>query len=278
MLRDMVRSRRQGRTGDLHRGFTLIEILVVVAIIALLISILLPSLRAAREQARRTVCAANLNQQHVGLRSYSIDYKGYLPWRGWFSYTISETQREAYGTGSNTTKTLVNLAMIMGKHLGMSKTPNRQSVLGKEWDILYCPSTREQHSKASGGLPSLWDPGYSHTYGGYNYALPMAKRTGAPKLDGDVYPRDPNKLEAKWVNLLTEKAQGGDPMKLMPRSISVLVTDFVIGGAEPPHRNAFNAAFSDGHVNFVNYPKAMKGLGSASDASFELWFYAMLRP
>jgi prepilin-type N-terminal cleavage/methylation domain-containing protein/prepilin-type processing-associated H-X9-DG protein len=54
-----------------RRGFTLIELLVVVAIIALLISILLPSLRQAREQARRVVCGSDLHQLVLAALEYT---------------------------------------------------------------------------------------------------------------------------------------------------------------------------------------------------------------
>ena len=60
-------------------GFTLIELLVVVAIIALLISILLPSLSRARDAGRMAVCLSNLRQLGLGFGLYVEDYKGRLP-------------------------------------------------------------------------------------------------------------------------------------------------------------------------------------------------------
>lgn len=59
------------RSGTRHRrGFTLIELLVVVAVIALLIAILLPSLGAAKRQAQRTVCLAEIRQLMLGAQEY----------------------------------------------------------------------------------------------------------------------------------------------------------------------------------------------------------------
>jgi len=61
------------------RAFTLIELLVVVAIIALLISILIPSLGRARKEAQAVACRSNLQQVMLALRMYQDDHKGWLP-------------------------------------------------------------------------------------------------------------------------------------------------------------------------------------------------------
>ncbi|MBI1367422.1 MAG: prepilin-type N-terminal cleavage/methylation domain-containing protein [Planctomycetes bacterium] len=60
----------------LRTGFTLIELLVVVSIIAMLIAILLPSMAAARETARRVACGSNLHQMHLAHYQWAIDHKG----------------------------------------------------------------------------------------------------------------------------------------------------------------------------------------------------------
>jgi prepilin-type N-terminal cleavage/methylation domain-containing protein/prepilin-type processing-associated H-X9-DG protein len=68
--------------GRSERGFTLIEILVVVAIIALLISILLPSLSRARAQARFVTCQSNIRQVMMGFLVYATENKNRLPGHG----------------------------------------------------------------------------------------------------------------------------------------------------------------------------------------------------
>jgi prepilin-type N-terminal cleavage/methylation domain-containing protein len=60
-------------------AFTLIELLVVVAIIAVLIAVLLPSLGAARERARRSACLSNLHQVHLSFFEYAAENSDQVP-------------------------------------------------------------------------------------------------------------------------------------------------------------------------------------------------------
>ena len=57
-------------TRRLQRGFTIIELLVVLAIIGVLIALLLPAVQAAREAARRASCSNNMRQLGLALQLY----------------------------------------------------------------------------------------------------------------------------------------------------------------------------------------------------------------
>ena len=73
------RFRKTSRKLDMRGGFTLIELLVVVSIIALLISILLPSLQSAREQAKTVTCMSMQSSIGRGMATYLSDNNDWLP-------------------------------------------------------------------------------------------------------------------------------------------------------------------------------------------------------
>ena len=62
------------------RGFTLIELLVVISVIALLLALLIPALRGARNQARKVMCRSNLRQIGSVFSMYVDDNEGRLPY------------------------------------------------------------------------------------------------------------------------------------------------------------------------------------------------------
>ena len=93
------------------RAFTLVELLVVIGIIALLVSILLPTLNKAREAANSTKCLSNLKQINMALIMYADANRGYLPPTngGTQTMNVNGTERQvavrwyggAYGPGAS---------------------------------------------------------------------------------------------------------------------------------------------------------------------------------
>lgn len=63
-----------------NRGFTLVELLVVMAIIVILAALLLPTLGMAKANGKRAACISNLRQIGIAIRNYSIDYNGLIPY------------------------------------------------------------------------------------------------------------------------------------------------------------------------------------------------------
>ena len=75
---DQIRGKKGWRTGLSKRNFTLIELLIVVAIIAILASLLLPALNKAREKARAVTCASNNKSINTAMLQYALDWQEYV--------------------------------------------------------------------------------------------------------------------------------------------------------------------------------------------------------
>lgn len=125
----MNRSVKHGQ----RTGFTLIELLVVVAIIALLISILLPSLAAAREQAKRAACSANLKGIGFACLTYAEDAKGALP--SYNQTTSGTVAKVGYSRG-------LSDAAVGNTDLGSNSRCYFRMVLSKatQYKIYLCPT------------------------------------------------------------------------------------------------------------------------------------------
>lgn len=124
------------QSGHLHAnpgrsGFTLVELLIVIAIIAVLMSILFPVLHRVRQQTLRVACAGNMHQWAIALQSYAVNNKGSFPFdldgedASWIGATMQQFATEYIGQDLNGLLT--------------DKIPN-----GEGDHVMYCP-TQQWH-------------------------------------------------------------------------------------------------------------------------------------
>lgn len=121
-------------------GFSLIELLVVISIIALLVALLLPALSAARDASRQSVCLSNVRQIGVGLAAYTEDHKSVLPWARSFNQVLAQT-------GANSLGIVNRLANDDYVRTGLNENRSRQGVF-------FCPMDTTTNMQGSPNTPS----------------------------------------------------------------------------------------------------------------------------
>ena len=85
----MVRRNSWSRGGHASAGFTLVELLVVISIIAMLMALLLPAVQSAREAGRRNTCQNNQHNLSLALMTYNDTKKSYPGWNNWLNASAS---------------------------------------------------------------------------------------------------------------------------------------------------------------------------------------------
>lgn len=216
-----------------NNNFTLVELLVVIVILAILMTLLLPSLSKARDFAKSVNCASNLKQQGTAIASYVNDYNGWL---------ITST----YGSSSPENSCYImryQLCPYLGIDIGEADSSyyHPQARLG----VFRCPSWFLSLSQPQfeGGYGWNYRVGYSDTSSG----LPRQKITMLRRPSETVFMQD----TIDWAP--TSKLYLYY-MALYPTAASTV---------SPPignrHRRGVETLWGDGHVSWNSQSELLQG-------------------
>jgi prepilin-type processing-associated H-X9-DG protein/prepilin-type N-terminal cleavage/methylation domain-containing protein len=219
------------------RGFTLVELLVVIGIIALLMAILLPVLGAARSAAQATTCASNLRQVVTASIAYTVENRGYWP-PAHMDY-ISQNLQRWHGT---------------------------RPAMDKPFDFAFSPLKRflqtDQIKKCLEFDPTA--PGFETSAGGYGYnnyylgssmgCAPASAFMLSPALWDAQIGNVPAK--ATMIRRAAQKIAFADAAFSTPTLIEYSFVEPPVNawGENTPsihfrHRGRANVAWADGHVS-----------------------------
>jgi len=234
-----------------RRGFTLVELLVVIGIIALLISILLPALAKARKSANTIACASNMRQIGTAMLMYANDSQGQLP------YGMIDV-----GPAPNSNGNAITWDDLLNVYVGRHDT---QTNLENQWmpiaiAVFQCPEDLFDRKTYAGA-----------TYQTRSYAMVQCSSSYSGTVYGTAtrnfyyttgWPLNPNFRCFK----LSEMLQSGETLLLVELPMISATTSINrlgssagalvdrpsaqtgAGQIKPVHNNQWNYLFVDGHV------------------------------
>jgi prepilin-type N-terminal cleavage/methylation domain-containing protein/prepilin-type processing-associated H-X9-DG protein len=229
-----------------NKAFTLVELLVVIGIIAILISILLPSLNKAREAARKANCLSNLRSIGQAFNIYAAENK----------------QQITLGSDSAAYSTTYNIAV--GSSAANLRWPTWGPIykarLMKDPRYFYCPSDFSPYHQYDTGAWNRWVPEqpWLNTNGavraGYQlrpcdasylpvlwYTAPPAGRGFAPPVDNKNYTNaDPRSLWSPYPRL--------SKMKRAALAVDIVTSPWRLNQR---HNKGINVLYSDGSADWV---------------------------
>jgi prepilin-type N-terminal cleavage/methylation domain-containing protein/prepilin-type processing-associated H-X9-DG protein len=244
-----------------RRAFTLVELLVVIGIIAVLIAILLPSLRNARVQAMKVVCSSNLRVAGQACFNYAAQNRGRLP---------------------------MHAGMAQGQWLWDMPISTRDALLkfGDNRGTMYCPANPEldtdSHWTFGTGTP-VWVAGHFWLIMRADGLLVITINGVRQGVSFQVYPLE---LRKTWVSAVNEKRSAEREV-----ATDVVIRDNTTGrfGGIPgtwPHFHIHNSShldrggqptggnvlFLDGHVTWRNFRDMRPRLTAPNLTTPSFWF------
>jgi prepilin-type N-terminal cleavage/methylation domain-containing protein len=213
-----------------HHAFTLVELLVVVGIIAILISLLLPSLQKARESANRTACLSNMRSLGLCLLEYSVRNRDRIP----IGYTgPSSVKQKQWNYIARHVSGGVAKSMVLGLLV--------EANLIQDPRAFYCPSENNpqwQYNGDNNPWPVPWDstaPPFGVNYTRLGYGTRPSTEWWWDTAINPCVPKDPVTGKETWPQWT----------KLKNKAILADLTCFP-ANIEQRHKRGVNVFYANG--------------------------------
>jgi prepilin-type N-terminal cleavage/methylation domain-containing protein len=235
------------------RGFTLVELLVVIGIIALLMSILLPAIGKAREQATRIGCASNLRQIGLAYQFYASEFKDAVP----IGCRNNVSKTGAWIWGSDRPFALGLLSLDAWQDNAGSANPPFRLYKNLVPQVLYCPSNRLESDDLD-GPGNAFSPFNPNTVRS-NYFVRSTDAEGyTVDWRADVHPWHQGPHLRYGSNIVGLPSKFGQvrqlPKRTMFRGTYAMAADHLDARrVAATHKNGANVLLNDGAVKWVPY-------------------------